>query len=282
MGAEASASAAGCPDEAAAAMEAERAFKLRRGEFLAEAADAFAAAYRCMPPDRKHEERWEHLASYLETVQRLPAATPAAAHVQLCRARALIADYQQSIRTASPAPETANYAAAEHQRIDEELARQAPGEGACDEGSAAPGPAAPKPSVPAPSTSSEPPGPETAAEPRIDPVARRGAPARPLWIAGAATGAASVIPLVIMGIGLRKGGQAETDAAQAMTTGELQQIRDDIHPNGVLGNRLAYAGAIVGGALFITSVALLTVAGRRARLGRARVTAAGSGLLVRF
>jgi hypothetical protein len=300
MGAETSAAAGDCPDESVAGKEAERAYKLKRGGFLQEAASAFEAAYRCMPPDRKHGERWEHLASYLETVQGMPSVAPAAARAELCHARALIEDYRQSIRAVSPAPDTAKDAGAEHQRVEEELARDFPGSGPCDEPKAPePDPlltAPSKPVVPLPVSLPEV-GAPPKTMPRTGPTRTEAAPdqrsapanhtsrtprARPLWIAGAVTGVASIVPAVIMGIGLRKGDQADADAATAMASGELQHIRDSIHPDGVVGNRMAYAGAIVGGALLITSVALLTAAARRTRASRAPVSALGTGLLVRF
>lgn len=293
LGAGVSAAAADCPDEGAAGRDAERGFKLRRDGENQDAAAAFEAAYRCMPDDR-HGERWEHLASYLETVQKIPGQAPADTRGQLCRARRLIEDYQQSIHAVTPRPDTASDAAAEHQRIEEELARRFPGSGACDEPNPSGpdlmpvGPARPQPAAPAPGPAAQNVAAEAPVEgpgPSVDPrPAARGpdARARPLWIAGAVTGASSLIPAVIMGIGLRKGDQAELDAAAAKANGELQQIRDGVHPDGVLGNRMAYAGAIVGGALLLTSVALLTAAARRARSSRARVSVTGSGLRVSF
>ena len=283
MRAETTLAAGDCPNEAIAAREAARAYKLRRGEFLPEAAAAFESAYRCMPVDRGHEERWEHLASYLETVQRLPREDPSAALARSCHARELIDEYQRSLRSVSPAPDAAEYAAAERRRIEEELASLSPGVDPCPK-------TAEKPPDPGPAASStgstDIPAPAVQATPsaRDDRGTSRSSwrAVRPLVAAGAAMGAAGVASFVVMGVGLGIGDRAEGEAAAAMKAGQLQQIREDIHPDGVLGNRMAYGGAIVGGALLVTGVVLLTVAARRARASQARVSGGAAGLVLRF
>jgi hypothetical protein len=92
-----------------------------------------------------------------------------------------------------------------------------------------------------------------------------------------------VVPLAVMIAGLVKGGQAELGSAEAKAAGDLQSIRDELHPAGVVANRMAFAGAIVGGVLVVTSAALLVAAHRGSRTRTSgHVMPAGGGVMIRF
>ncbi len=289
-----------CPDEAQAAKSAERGFNLRRSGALAEAADAFAAAYRCMPRDRQHEARWEHLVAYVETAQKLSTAVPSLRREYLCSSRSLIEDYRASVAALSPAPESATYATEEAKRTEQEIIDRLGSVEVCDtshgmlldttarDGRPARPPAAKPTATTPPETAPDPPAPVEAsqAEPRPSPPKRRRAPSpgRPLTIAGITTGALSLAPLLVMSIGLSNGNKAEDASAEASAAGDLNKIRDDLHSDGVIANRMAYAGAIVGGALLVTTVALLVAAKRRDHRPptTSRLAPTGAGLLLRF
>lgn len=267
--------AADCPDPLFAADHAKRGHALRRSNVLVDAASAFEAAYRCMPRDADHDARWEHLAALADVIADAPAG-PERTGLQ-CRMRTAVRDFLDSIRAVQPRPESAAFAEDAARALATDLAGAA-----CPATEAAPTPSPPTPAPTPDPIAATGPEPATAATPSTPADPRRPAPGRPLRIAGAAVGAAALVPLAVMAAGLGLGSRAESQIAAAKADGDLQRIHDDLRPAGATANRMAVAGAIVGGVLIVTAVAILT-ASRGARAPRSsRIVPAGGGLTIRF
>jgi hypothetical protein len=265
-----------CPDVVMAANHAKQGHGLRRSGAVVDAVNAFEAAYRCMPPGTDHDARWEHLAALFDAAWGVTAGDQRDA--MLCRMRGLVRDFKGTIVGVHPIPDSAAFADEALRSIEDELAtggKTCPAE-----------PPAPTPVQVDPASSPSAPSPQPAHVGRTSiphPIDRPTPAGRPLRIAGAAVGAVAVVPLAVMIAGLVKGGQAELGSAEAKAAGDLQSIRDELHPAGVVANRMAFAGAIVGGVLVVTSAALLVAAHRGSRTRTSgHVMPAGGGVMIRF
>lgn len=261
-----------CPNTSDAAAHATQGYGLQRSGAYADAVNEFEAAYRCMPADTAADARWEYLVSLQDLISKLPEGDERTQVV--CRIRGLVRDFTASVRDVTPAPESATYARDAERELDD----------LTNSGAACPQtPAVTPPEVAPPVTPPDPAPrePDTATEEKpADPP--RPQPGRPLKIAAATVGAAALAPLAVMLAGIVRGGQLESQSADAKQMLDLQQVRD-LHPAGVVANRMAYAGAIVGGALVVTSIALAVVGSRRAHSSKyTRITPTGGGVLIRF
>ncbi|MEZ4384369.1 MAG: hypothetical protein R3A79_23765 [Nannocystaceae bacterium] len=101
-------------------------------------------------------------------------------------------------------------------------------------------------------------------------------------ISGGVITAAGVGGLALMGMGMVLGRQADVDLTSALalpiTDANREAARDAAVDDGVLANRLAYAGGILGGALIVSGAAAI-LRGRRLRLqATPGPTALGVGL----
>lgn len=264
---------AACPNTSDAAARAKQGYGLQRSGAYADAANEFEAAYRCMPADTAADARWEYLVSLQDLISKLPEGDDRTQVV--CRIRGLVREFTASVRDETPAPESATYAVDAERELDELTNSGA----AC--------PQAPAVTPPKVTPQSDPPPDPAPVEPitTIDEkpaAAPRQRPGRPLKIAAATVGAAALAPLAVMLAGIVRGGQLESQSADAKQKVDLQQARD-LHPAGVVANRMAYAGAIVGGAMAVTSIALAVAGSRRAHRSKyTRVTPTVGGVLIRF
>lgn len=259
-----------------------RGFQLRGEGALADAAGHLERAYRCMPREHHDDPRWEVLVDYLDLVHKLREA-PGQAKTWLCQARGLLRDYLESH------PARAALLTDARQELDaiDKLLAPLGGDTLCDAPAA---PTTPPMEQAAPANPpAEPPPSAVPAQPlvkRSKPLGRPGPVdtprTRPLWIAASVTGVATLASFSVLVAGLAMGQKADANAANATKTGDWQYIHDVLHPDGVRGNRMAYAGAIVGGVFLVTTVALLATGFHRRKVARRLAVATGMGLQIRF
>lgn len=285
-----------CPSVAQAKVHAQEGSAKRDASDLLGAADEMEAAYRCMPEadGSLHDRRWIYIAAFLEIIKELQASnldarpSPDARHEQLCRMQALLQDYLRSVAAIQPPSQSTLAAKKRLENVDQELMATPHHECVKVEvpeeenlmskvrgGEAVEGLVQPKPE---PVTTPQPHRPLQPLHPLH--------PHRALWISGGVVGGLAIAAGVVMGVELKNGAKIEGQTSAAKEVGDLQRIREDLYPRGSLANKLAISGAILGGALLVSAITILGVAGHRTRLTKRNVslnvTPLGIGFYGRF
>lgn len=259
------------------------------GNFAA-AADRFDVAYRTLPP-AEGEVRAAVLFDLVDA--RRNAFAEGEGPPQICEAERLLAAYLEEVKRTlgakgerSPDARKAKKLQAAVKQEIAALRREVKDLDCAREVIEAP--------APAPETG---PAPEVAPEPvkgpgEKDSSARRGA--RRLVIAGAATTGAGGLFLIMMAAGLGVGAAAErAGAARAsaalaagMPLSESDPGLQALVRRGHVGNGLAIAGGVVGGAAIVAGAVLLGLGMKRGAVARAALAPGpglvGGGLVLRF